>query len=252
MCSLIFLSATSCTWEQLTPQFDCSVSPVQLELIDSNDSECGVSDGSFTVQASGGEPPYTFSSESATNSEGVFENVPAGNYTVLVTDANDCSEELNVEIQNANGVNLNKIETLIAGCQSNDGGIEVIATGGVEPYLYTLNGGSEQASNVFSALSSGSHTIGITDQEGCSITGNVQVLSGVSYSSSIEKIIKNNCTSCHGVSASPSFDSYDEIRAHAASIKRVTGNKSMPRGATISQDEIDRIACWVDDGALSN
>lgn len=249
---LLFLGLMSCAWEQMNPEFDCSLAPVQLELLESIKTDCGTPNGGFTMGISGGESPYTFSSDVGTSTDGVFQNVGAGSYTVTVTDVNGCTDQTIVEILNADGVNLDQVTVVDAACGSSVGEIEVDVSGGLAPYSYRLNENQAQEANTFSGLSSGTHQISVTDKDGCEVTKNVQIFSGVSYKSTIESIIKNNCTSCHGVSASPSFDSYEEIKTHAAAIKRVTGNRSMPRGATISQDEIDRIACWVDDGALSN
>lgn len=249
---LILLGAMSCTWDQATPKFDCSLSPIEIEILERIESECASPTGGFTISSSGGEAPYTFSSEAGSSTDGVFNNVGAGSYIVTVSDVNGCTAEAVVEILNEDGVNLGEVKVVDAACGSTDGQIEIEVSGGLAPYSFRLNEGQEQESNTFSGLTSGIQNIQVVDSDGCIVTKSVTVFSGVSFNSSIEGIIKNNCTSCHGVSASPSFDSYDEIKTHAAAIKRRTGNRSMPKDATMSQDEIDMIACWVNDGALSN
>ncbi|MCX8489943.1 MAG: 2-polyprenyl-6-methoxyphenol hydroxylase, partial [Cyclobacteriaceae bacterium] len=73
--------------------------------------------------------------------------------------------------------------------------------------------------------------------------------------SQIKPIIDTNCaiSGCH-VSGGIRTDlsQLSVIQSSASSIKTRTGNKSMPIGRTLTQAQIDQIACWVDDGALNN
>ena len=64
--------------------------------------EClGESTGSLTVQGSGGIPPYTYSIDNGATSQtsGLFENLVAGTYTILITDANGCTYNINGTIE---------------------------------------------------------------------------------------------------------------------------------------------------------
>lgn len=245
--SLILLSTFSCTWEQMEPEVDCSVLPVEATLFESSDAGCGTANGSFTITASGGEPPYEFTSGVGTNADGVFTNIAAGNYTVVVTDSRGCAEGVSVSIQNLDGVNLEQVVSDQSGCGATSGSIEVAASGGEEPYTYSLNGGAPQSSNEFSGLDHGSYTVSVRDQLGCEVSESVEILTGISYESSIKGIIANNCSGCH-----PSFTSYSTLKSRANAVKSRTGSRDMPRGSSLSQEQIDMIACWVDDGALQN
>lgn len=253
-CMLLTVMFFSCAWEQMEPQIDCSISPVEIVIIESENSKCNASDGSFIVVAAGGEAPYLFNFEAGSNATGVFENVQAGNYTVSATDALGCSAEIDVSIENEEGVNLQNINISEAGCGSGNGNIQISATGGTEPYQFSLNGSNIQESNVFSGLNSGTYTVNVTDQNGCSVTESVKITSGISYSSSIKAIIENSCavSGCHNGSVSPDLRSFSTIQSRAGAIKSRTANGSMPRGSTLSQNQIEMIACWVDDGALQN
>ncbi|NVK83057.1 MAG: SprB repeat-containing protein [Cytophagia bacterium] len=252
---LILFCISSCTWDQMSPEVECSTTLVQLELLISNNTACGDSNGSFSVRASGGEGPYTYTSnELGNNGDGVFENVAAGNYTVLATDGFGCSAELNIAVQNEEGVNLQNLAVTDAGCGTSNGSIQVTATGGTEPYEFRINGGVAQTSNHFQNLGSGSYTVSITDQSGCETTENVEILSGISYQGSIRTIIETKCaiSGCHNGNIFPDFRSLSNIQANAGRIRTRTGNQSMPPNSSLSQQEIDMIACWVTDGALDN
>jgi hypothetical protein len=252
--SLILLSTFSCAWEQLEPRVDCTTSPVVIELLDSEGAGCGASNGSFTINATGGEGPYRYTSDLENNSDGVFENISAGSYSITATDVKGCSVESNVSIENLEGVNLGDVVITDSGCGSSVGVIKISVSGGEEPYIFSLDGGSGQQNNVFSGLTPGSYDISVTDQLGCEITTNADITSGVSYATSIKGIIETNCaiSGCHNGSQSPNLSSFGSIQSSASRIKARTANASMPRGRTLSQTQIELIACWVDDGALNN
>ncbi len=74
-----------------------------------------------------------------------------------------------------------------------------------------------------------------------------------SYSNDISPILNQNCKPCHFSGAQfPDLSNYNSISQNANLIKTVTQNKTMPKEGSLTQDEIDAIACWVDNGALDN
>lgn len=67
-----------------------------------NNTSCGISDGMATVSGSGGTSPYTYLwSNGATTA--TMSDVPAGEYTVTITDANGCTASDMVTIAQAIG-----------------------------------------------------------------------------------------------------------------------------------------------------
>lgn len=244
----------SCISEQIGPEVDCVTSPVEVSIDQLEDANCGVSDGSFLLIATGGIEPYTFSSDFESNSDGRFSALASGNYSIAVTDSAGCTTEVDVTVKNKGGVNLDEVISTDSGCGTSQGSIAVTASGGVEPYSFSIDGGSPQSSNTFSGLSHGSYDVAVEDATGCETTQSVNVLSGISYENSIKSIIENNCaiSGCHNGSVSPDLRSFSSIQSSAGRIKARTANRSMPRGRTLSDTQIDQIACWVDDGAPNN
>ena len=66
------------------------------------------------------------------------------------------------------------------------------------------------------------------------------------YNSNIKSIINNSCTnsSCH-----PSYASYAGIKSilNSGSFKtQVITDKTMPKGSSLTNDQLSKIQCWVD------
>lgn len=251
--SLVYL--TCCQSEKADPEPDCSVSGLALAVETKSAANCAASDGSVTLQASGGEAPYTYSLEGANQESPTFEGLSAGNHTFSITDQNGCSEDLNVVVESSEGgIAISNIESTESGCGDNASTLTITATGGTEPYQYKLDANAEQAENVFNNVSAGEHTIVVSDASGCEFTESVQVTSGISLSQDILPIINNSCTfsNCHGGGVSPNLESKSTVISRAGQIKILTGNGTMPQQGSLTQTQIDMIACWVDDGALDN
>ncbi|TXD53077.1 c-type cytochrome [Polaribacter sp. IC063] len=76
----------------------------------------------------------------------------------------------------------------------------------------------------------------------------------ITFSTQVKSIIETNCVQCHGARGQfPNLTTHNDISANAALVKSVTVSRRMPQGsATLTNDEIAAISCWVDAGALNN
>lgn len=78
------------------------------------------------------------------------------------------------------------------------------------------------------------------------------------FSADISVIVQTNCatnSSCHAagsVNGPGPLLNFTQINANASAIKTQVESKLMPKGATLSQADIDKIKCWVNSGALNN
>ena len=77
------------------------------EVVDATTN--GSSDGSISTDVTGGFPPYEYALNSLDYQpgNGVFEDLPAGNYIIRVRDSVGCDISLNVEINFTTGVSEN-------------------------------------------------------------------------------------------------------------------------------------------------
>lgn len=252
---VIVLLHTQCTYEKAEPAFDCTNSGLTLEILENGDANCGQADGSLSLGASGGEAPYTYQmKDEAPQQSDTFTGLSAGSYTFLLTDSKGCEATLTTNINNTDGVTISSVDVVDSGCGQNQGAITINAESGTPPYQYKVEGAAFQQDKKLSGLGNGEHTVLVKDSNDCEFTQNVSISSGISYSTDISNIISTNCaiSGCHNGSQFPDFRSFSNIQSNAANIKIRTGNKSMPQGRTLTQAQIDMIACWVDDGAINN
>jgi len=243
----------SCTYEVLPAVNNCEGAP-QLKLLATQETQCGSSTGEIIVEADSvaGTPiKFSINGESE-NVSGSFQNLTAGTYQVSLTTLEGCINTLAVEIKNQSGFNV-AVQLKEADCGTNNGQVTITPEGGQPPYQYKLNSGNFQSEPIFNGLVEGEYTIIAEDATGCSVSQSAKIAASINFST-IRTIIQTNCVngSCHGGNVSPDFRENNNIANNAARIKSRTQSKSMPpasSGKSLSTQEIEKIACWVDSGA---
>ncbi len=135
----------------------------------------GLSDGSATLTFNGGaNPDYTYtwpSTLSGTTGPGTSvteSSIPAGSYTVTVTDNNNCEFQPTITVGQPNSL-ANTVIVTDALCNENDEGtygfINQTITGGTQPYEYDWSNGDtvQDLDNVFAGI----YQVTVTDANGC-------------------------------------------------------------------------------------
>lgn len=259
---LVLIVLNGCGGSDDEVTMDCGSSNLQASVSNVMEASCSQGNGSFELTISGGTAPFTLTlpgsgAQTVQSGSNIIENVPAGNYTLTIRDDNNCMVTTNVNVSGMNNITI-EAQIEVSGCQTSNGTIMVSASGGAEPYMYSLDGGASQSGNMFSGLEVGDYTALVTDDEGCQNSVTVTVLSGISYNNSIMPIITENCaiSSCHDGSngAAPNWTDLATVQNNAQNIKTMTSNRTMPPAGQpdLEEQEIQAIACWVDDGAPAN
>ena len=177
--------------------------PLIGEVIATTDETCPANnDGTATVNATGGTPPYTYAWSNG-DATALATNLMNGvNYSVVITDANGCTYEiLGIQVDEPTALSIDAIGTTMPLCNGgNDGSIEMDVSGGTAPYLYdwgiVVAGSEPQDVEDPNGLEAGTYRVTVTDANGCQIiSGNVVVNepSALSLTPSVD-----NNVSCHG------------------------------------------------------
>jgi gliding motility-associated-like protein len=158
----------------------------------------GVNNGSITITPTNGNAPYQYSLDGGANqASNLFTGVSAGSHNVVVTDNLGCiSAAIPVTVAAGTALTATSTSTATACVGVNNGSITVTPTNGSAPYQYSLDGGANQASNLFTGVSAGSHNVVVTDNLGCiSAPIPVTVAAGTALTATSTSI----ATACVGV-----------------------------------------------------
>ena len=137
----------------------------------------GTTDGGVTVAATSNATPITYTLGATTNATGVFTGLAMGIYTVVATDANNCSDSIAVPITSPAPLSINSINAISPSCNpGNDGSICLTASGGTGALSYSLLPiSTPQFINCFNNLSAGIYTATVTDANGCNANTTVAI-----------------------------------------------------------------------------
>ena len=177
--------------------------PLLTTTITKTDVTCnGGSDGSavFTV-VSGGTPPYDFIWSSGDITLGTSSptdsvtGLPAGTYSVTVTDVNGCIATDNISVSEP-FISLSFNTTQALCNEICDGSATVTPSGGTEPYTYLWDDG--QTDSIATGLCMDTVTVTVTDAHGCTKTDTANILAG-SISLSFFSVDVSLCLICDGI-----------------------------------------------------
>ena len=141
--------------------------PTPLEL--SSDSvavSCfGGDDGSVDLSVTGGVPAYTYSWSNA-DSEQDIDTLTAGDYSVLVTDLNGCTDSLTETVtQPLAPIEITETHINVDCFGNATGSIDVTVQGGTAPYTYLWDTGD--TTEDVNDLTVGTYTLTVTDTLNC-------------------------------------------------------------------------------------
>jgi len=134
---------------------------------------CSKTNGSIVASASGGVPPYTYSYTISGNTQvqntGNFQNLAAGSYTVIATDASGKTDTAIVDVTNNSTAPSAKVTLFTdpSTCATFDGSLTISASNGTPPYEYSFDNVNYQPANVFTNLTQGLYSIFVKDANGC-------------------------------------------------------------------------------------
>ncbi|MFM2156661.1 MAG: hypothetical protein RL516_1410 [Bacteroidota bacterium] len=132
----------------------------------------GLNNGAISLTTTGGTAPYSYNwSNGATTKD--IQQLTSGNYSVIITDANGCTNTQTYQLNNNSTLSLSHTSGNVSCSNSNNGWINVVASGGSNPYTYQWNNGL--ATSAINNLSTGIYSLTCTDANGCQATTAVTI-----------------------------------------------------------------------------
>ena len=143
----------------------------------------GAATGSATVIPAGGTSGYSYSWNTIpVQTTATAAGLSAGNYTVIVTDADLCTATANVNIIEPTLLTITNISSNTPICEGSTLNLAVTVAGGTPAYNYTWTGPNSYASAIRNPvisnaipLASGNYIISVTDANGCQFSSNTPV-----------------------------------------------------------------------------
>ena len=137
---------------------------ISVQLV-KTDARCnGSSDGSVNLSVSNGTAPFAFLWSNGAVAEDLV-NIPAGNYSVTVTDANGCTGTATSTVGQPSPITGNIRVNNVNCFGQSQGSCDLTVGGGTPPYTYLWNNGA--VTQDISGLAAGNYSVTVTDARSC-------------------------------------------------------------------------------------
>lgn len=156
---------------------------ITLSLSPQSAGCAGQTNGYILSNVSGGTGNYTYLWNTGATTPNLF-NLPAGLYSLTVSDANACQVSNFAQISSNSALQLTTSTSAPACASGNDGFIYVAANGGTPPYSYQWSNGSQ--STFLQNLSAGWYDVTVSDHAGCAYSQAIQLTAPAALQGNIQ------------------------------------------------------------------
>lgn len=156
----------------------------------------GAGNGSASVTATGGTPPYTYSwNTTPAQTTQTINNLLPGTYIVAVTDAAGCVKTKNALVTQPAVLTATINSFQHVSCfNGQNGSASVYVTGGTAPYTYSWNTVPAKTTATVTNLAAGTYTVNIIDSKGCTTNKTVIINQpATAVSATINAVTDANC-----------------------------------------------------------
>lgn len=187
-----------------------NVSPIGLGIFTSTSPTCLSSNGVINMTVTGGTEPFYYSASTGNvlisySRTFSISGLSAGQYNFQVTDAGLCQMFAGTSLESPGGITSVSVQGQNSTCSSVNGSITVNVVGGTTPYTYTLispngnqlNISNSQTTQIFSNLGSGTYSVGVSDNTGCSYLEEIILIAQNKFTISTD-VIGTKCNQENG------------------------------------------------------
>jgi hypothetical protein len=135
---------------------------------------CFGSDIELTVNIDGGTAPFTYEWDNGSTASSITVSPNATKqYSVIVTDANGCTDQDNIQVVVNPAVNITIVSVVDEICGNEEGMITSLASQGTPPYTYTWSTG--HVGPMLENVGAGTYNVTVVDSKGCSASTSATV-----------------------------------------------------------------------------
>ena len=144
---------------------------------DASNASCNSAEGMIDLNIQGGTSPYSIVWSNGLTSQDAAGLLP-GDYTVTVTDANNCTASITETILETAAITVDFSTADILCKGENTGSIQINVTGGSGDYSYDWTGSNGYSSTMgdLTDLPAGVYSLDIEDTDGCAFNAMVEIL----------------------------------------------------------------------------
>ena len=149
----------------------------------------GASDGAISLTVSGGSGTYSYEWSTGATTINISD-IPAGSYTVTVTDSEGNSEQHNVSVNEPTELTVGFETGDESAVGAGDGSINLQITGGTAPYTISWQHGP--ITSELNDLSAGTYAVNVQDAAGAEKTLNIDIFAPLTLSLSATNVTSYN------------------------------------------------------------
>jgi gliding motility-associated-like protein len=154
---------------------------LSIDNVTVTDISCqGDTNGTVNISVSGGLQPYIYMWSNSETTEDI-NNLPAGVYSVTVTDANACQvDSADIPVGEPAAIIITLIDSADVSCYGlTDGSINITASGGTGNLVFSKDGGLNYEDNggIFPGLAAGVYDLFIKDDNSCELNAGTATVS---------------------------------------------------------------------------
>jgi gliding motility-associated-like protein len=159
---------------------------------------CGHSDGSASVNVTGGNGNFTYQWNTIpVQTSANATNLSSGNYTVTVSDG-VCNATSSLTVNNLPGPSVSILSIVNETCSAGNGSITALASGGTGVYTYIWNSLPAQYSATLQNVHAGTYSLTVTDINLCTAVNSVTISNSPPPVLTVSSINPSNCAPASG------------------------------------------------------
>jgi len=190
----------------------------------SNTANCAGTGGSGAVSINGSSGPYSFQWSPSGGTDSIASNLNAGTYTVVITDANNCSQTVTVVVGQLTSTVIVNAQVSQSPCDTTSlATITANPSNGTGPYSYQWSSGGN--TQTVTGLGAGTYTVTVTDANQCTATSTaaLQPYSAVTVTTSSTPSCNNSSTGSASASGTGGTPSYSYQWSNGSNTSNVNG-----------------------------